>query len=88
MTDAELALHCISQLSSHRADDYGSWVRVGMALRNAGCNLSDWESWTEMKFPQSGEFYIPGALNPVSMDVEADRGVYLEPNVWIYHSLE
>ena len=46
-----------------------------------------WESWTAMKFPQRGEYIIPGALNPMVMDSEMDEGVYIEPNVWMVHRL-
>jgi GNAT superfamily N-acetyltransferase len=48
---------------------------------------SDWESWTGLKFPQSGTYFIPGALNPMEMDVGKDEGVYIEPNVWMQHSI-
>jgi GNAT superfamily N-acetyltransferase len=46
---------------------------------------ADWEEWTRLKFPQSGTYYIPGALNPMEMNVEKDEGVYVEPNVWMVH---
>ncbi len=49
---------------------------------------ADWEAWTGIKFPQSGEYIIPGALNPIKMDVDNDEGVYIEPNVWIVHELK
>lgn len=48
---------------------------------------TEWEEWTKLKFPQSGEYIIPGALNPMKMDVEKDEGVYVEPNVWTVHPL-
>ena len=47
----------------------------------------DWEEWTGMKFPQSGTYYIPGALNPMEMNLENDEGVYVEPNVWMVHEI-
>ena len=46
---------------------------------------AEWEQWTGLKFPQNGEYHIPGALNPIEMDVEKDEGVYIEPNVWMVH---
>ncbi len=46
-----------------------------------------WETWTSMKFLQSGSYVIPGALNPMEMDVENDEGVYVEPNVWLVHEI-
>ena len=48
---------------------------------------AEWEEWTGLKFPQSGKYYIPGALNPMEMDIENDRGIYVEPNVWMVHTL-
>lgn len=48
---------------------------------------AEWESWTGMKFPQSGQYYIPGALNPMNFDLEKDEGVYIEPNVWLVHQV-
>lgn len=54
------------------------------AMRIPGTR-AEWEEWTPLQFPQSGQYYIPGALNPMDMDVEKDRGVYVEPNVWMVH---
>ena len=48
---------------------------------------AEWENWTDLKFPQSGKYVIPGALNPMEMDIEKDQGVYVEPNVWMAHLL-
>ena len=48
---------------------------------------AEWEEWTGMKFPQSGKYYVPGALNPMEIDTEKDEGVYVEPNVWMAHEL-
>lgn len=48
---------------------------------------ADWEKWTGLKFPQSGQYHIPGALNPMEMSLEKDEGIYIEPNVWMVHEL-
>jgi GNAT superfamily N-acetyltransferase len=48
---------------------------------------AEWASWTGLKFPQSGEYVIPGALNPIHVNNEKDEGVYIEPNVWMVHLL-
>lgn len=50
--------------------------------------VAQWESWTELKFPESGEYVVPGALNPVTADVERDLITYVEPNVWMHHPIE
>ena len=48
---------------------------------------AEWDEWTKMKFPQSGQYIIPGALNPIEMDMQKDEGVYVEPNVWMLHTI-
>lgn len=47
----------------------------------------EWEAWAGMRFPQSGEYVIPGALVPIQINLEKDAGVYVEPNVWIVHEI-
>jgi hypothetical protein len=49
--------------------------------------IADWEAWTSMRFPESGQYVVPGALNPITIDVEADRGRYVELNVWMRHTV-
>ena len=49
--------------------------------------VGDWEGWTGMQFPETGTYVVPGALQPVEIDVEGDRGVYVEPNVWMHHQI-
>jgi hypothetical protein len=48
--------------------------------------IAEWEEWTGMRFPASGTYVVPGALEPIEMDVASDRGVYVEPNVWMHHT--
>ena len=40
-----------------------------------------------MAFPESGEYVVPQAAALVSIDREADQGVYHDPNVWMVHDL-
>src|SRR3972149_302020 len=47
----------------------------------------DWEAWTEIKFPQSGEYIFPGAFVPIQMNIEKNEGVYMEQNVWVLHKI-
>jgi GNAT superfamily N-acetyltransferase len=48
--------------------------------------VADWEDWTEMAFPETGAYVVPGALVPVEIDRERGEGVYVEPNVWMVHA--
>jgi GNAT superfamily N-acetyltransferase len=50
-------------------------------------SVADWESWAGLAFPESGEYVVAGALRPVEIDRERDRGRYVEPNVWMLHSV-
>ncbi len=60
-------------------------VRVAPESMKITGSVSKWEEWTKMRFPESGEYVVEGALVPVSMDIERDIGTYIEPNVWMVH---
>ncbi len=47
--------------------------------------VAEWEDWTAMRFPDSGDYVVPGALTPVTIDRERDEGRYEDPNVWMEH---
>jgi len=47
--------------------------------------IPEWEEWTGMSFPESGAYVVPGALQPVQMDLERNEGRYEDPNVWMRH---
>ena len=55
------------------------------AMRITG-TVAEWEKWTGMSFPQSGDYVVPGALVRVQIDRENDIGTYVEPNVWMWHA--
>jgi hypothetical protein len=48
-------------------------------------SVGQWEEWTEMTFPETGAYVVPGALVPVEIDRERDQGLYVESNVWMVH---
>ncbi|MEW6083025.1 MAG: hypothetical protein AB1607_00360 [Chloroflexota bacterium] len=64
----------------------GNVIKVCHRSKTVRGTRAEWESWTGMKFPQSGRYIIPGALEPIEMNVEKDEGLYIEPNVWMQHS--
>ncbi|MFE6924864.1 GNAT family N-acetyltransferase [Nocardia sp. NPDC057663] len=47
--------------------------------------VSEWESWTRMPLPESGDYVIRGGLSVLRIDRSADQGVYHEPNIWMRH---
>lgn len=50
-------------------------------------SIGDWERWARMRFPDDGEYVVPGALVPVSINHTLDQGEYIEPNVWMRHAI-
>jgi hypothetical protein len=47
--------------------------------------VGEWETWTGMIFPETGDYVFPEGLATVHIDVEKDHGSYWEPNVWMVH---
>ena len=50
--------------------------------------VSEWESWTGLRFPDSGSYTVAGALQPVEIDTRQDLGRYADPGVWMLHPLD
>ena len=78
---------------------FDPWVRVHVSMggRIVGpCeramviegSVADWEQWTGMRFLGAGRYIVEGALAPVEVEVDADRGIYVEPNLWIEHEID
>lgn len=81
-----------------KGDPFDPWIRTHLRMGAKILKLApqsmtikgtvaEWESWTSMKFPESGTYIVPGALVPVTIDVEKKEGRYVEPNVWVQHVL-
>lgn len=77
---------------------YDGWLRVHVKLgaeiirvcpesMYIPGSVAQWRDWTGMEFPGSGSYVIPGALNPISIDLDMDLGEYHEPNLWLVHDL-
>jgi GNAT superfamily N-acetyltransferase len=77
---------------------FDAWLRVhvrmgGRIVKVAPCSMviagtvAEWSRWTGMRFAESGETLVPGALSPVHISREQDHAVYIEPNVWVHHRL-
>ncbi|AVA41897.1 transferase [Proteus mirabilis] len=46
-----------------------------------------WQQWTSLRFPVSGDYTIPMGLAPLNIDIQRQYGVYLEPNLWMFHRI-
>ena len=49
--------------------------------------VTEWEEWTGLRFPETGVYVVPGALQPVTIDLDRNLGHYEDPNVWMRHSV-
>ena len=61
------------------------YLKVALEATTITGTVAEWEEWTGMSFPESGEYVVPGALQPVSIDRERNTGSYEDPNVWMRH---
>lgn len=48
-------------------------------------SISDWETWTQMAFPENGEYVFAAGL--ATLNVHGTTGAYWEPNIWMQHDL-
>jgi GNAT superfamily N-acetyltransferase len=88
----------IEEYVAWRRDDgshFDPWLRVhervgGEIVRPAPESMlieapvTDWEEWTQMRFPADGTYVVPGMLAP--LEVRGGVGVHVEPNVWVRHA--
>ena len=65
----------------------GRVVRTSPASMTIEGTVTEWREWTHLELASSGSYVPDGAAAPVEIDVEADRGVYHDPNVWVVHAL-
>jgi hypothetical protein len=47
--------------------------------------VAEWEQWSGIALPSTGDYIIPKGLSVLHIDREADLGTYVEPNIWIRH---
>ncbi len=69
-------------------------IRLGAELLKITPNIltvtnkvAEWENWTRMRFPESGRYIVPKALEPVVIDCENNVGRYEEPNIWMKYNV-
>ena len=63
-------------------------ARIGPAIPRSlhiTGTVEQWESWTQMQFPETGDYVFPAGLATVHIDRDRDLGEYWEPNIWIIH---
>jgi GNAT superfamily N-acetyltransferase len=92
----------VEEYAFWRRDDgepFDAWIRLhvrlgarivrgsprAMVMRGS---VAEWERWTGLTFPGSGQYIVPFAASPVDIDRETDEGVYCDPNVWVVHTVD
>ncbi|MDM5233788.1 GNAT family N-acetyltransferase [Lysinibacillus pakistanensis] len=64
-----------------------SIIKVAERSMVIPASIEMWEKWCGMKFPTSGSYILNEGLVPLEVDKAANKGVYIEPNVWMRHHL-
>jgi len=93
----EVAMDEYMSWTDDKGRTYDPWLRshlaaggqvVGHAARSMVVEepVAFWETWSGQQFEQSGLYAIPGGLTRVNIDLEKDRGQYIEPNVWFAYA--
>jgi GNAT superfamily N-acetyltransferase len=65
-------------------------ARIGPAIPRSlhiTGTVAEWESWTQMEFPETGDYVFPAGLSTVHIDRGHDIGEYWEPNIWLIHQV-
>ncbi len=62
-------------------------IRPAIHSMHIDATLDKWQEWLGMKLPESGQYIIPGGLVPLVVDIQQQMAYYIEPNLWMFHSL-
>lgn len=65
----------------------GEILKVANPAFVAEGTIAEWEAWTGMEFPDSGDYVVPETLAPIQIDRAMNIGNYVEPNVWVHHPI-
>lgn len=65
----------------------GSVEKVAPASMTVAAGLAQWRTWTGQPFDTEGPVVVPGGIVPVECRPTQGYAVYVEPNVWVRHTL-
>jgi hypothetical protein len=65
----------------------GKIVKVAPYAMTIVGSIAEWQRWTGQPFGASGLVAVPGALSLVACSPEHNVAIYVEPGVWVHHSV-
>ncbi|NNN02366.1 MAG: hypothetical protein HKL86_11095 [Acidimicrobiaceae bacterium] len=63
----------------------GQIIAIARQAQTMTASVSQWEEWTRLELPDSGDYIIPKGMSPLHIDKMEDLGTYVEPNIWVRH---
>ncbi|GAC1471554.1 MAG: hypothetical protein PVSMB7_23410 [Chloroflexota bacterium] len=63
----------------------GEIVGVADPSMTIPCTVAQWGACTGMEFQETGQYVVPGAPRPITINAAADHGLYEKPHVWVRH---
>ncbi|MCB0363710.1 MAG: GNAT family N-acetyltransferase, partial [Bdellovibrionales bacterium] len=93
----EMSLSEYLQKKTENGEVFDPWLRTHFKLGGRHLNicsrsvvisasLNRWREWTGLNFNDDQKSFLPQqVLNPVQ--IEGEKGVYVEPNVWVIYEL-
>jgi GNAT superfamily N-acetyltransferase len=64
-----------------------SIVKVAPRSMVVAGTIAEWQAWTGLRFCKSGLETVPGALCAIHVSLEQNHAIYVEPNLWLHHSI-
>ncbi len=68
---------------------FRAWERLGAEMLKAEpestvieAPVTQWQSWMNMEYPVSGDYWLADGLSVLTVDIENDMGRHCEPHVW------
>lgn len=63
----------------------GRIIALAPAAQTMTGTVRDWEEWTGLALPATGEYVIPQGMGLLRIDLASNLGTYVEPNIWVQH---
>ena len=63
-------------------------LRIARRAMTVRATVAQWEARTGLRFPVSARYVVPRGFSPITIDRRRNVGRYVEPNVWMRHSVK